>query len=761
MATTTTCPGPDRLQGLLDGSLSAGEQSTLTDHVGSCPNCQGRLDALAAGDLAWSPAALRQGDEDRPPANSAFWATVSDLARGAPGRDDTPRPSPARTPPAVTVAEAGAESGEVSLDFLDASDSPEYVGLLGHFGITSVIGRGGMGMVLRAFDQCLQRPVAIKVLDPRVAKDETARQRFCREARAAAAITHEHVVAIHQVEHEEAKDLPYLVMQYVPGTSLQDRLDREGALPLAEILRIGAQTAAGLAAAHGQGLIHRDIKPANILLEEGTGRVRLTDFGLARAAEDVKLTQTGFVAGTPLYMAPEQARGEALDHRADLFSLGSVLYAMATGRPPFEGSTPFVVLRAVTEQDPRPIHEINPAVPDWLVDAIERLHEKHPDDRYQSAVDVAALLSRRLAELPPTALPTPSGATTRRSGWRWNRRNRGRLWALAAFALWVALGALLLAEVGGLIHILPRPAKSADAEVPSAPPRMILNAQTGPVWAVAFSPDGTRLAMALDDGTVKLWDPATGSPRLTLAAHAGPVWSVAFSPDGKLLATGSDDGTAKLWEIPGGRERKELNFLTGIRPVAFSADGKQLVTGARNGAVLIWDVAKGSESVTPKGHAGVVMAAQFTPDGMTAVTAGSDKTIRLWDAASGQEQNALSGHAGGVYTLAISPDGTKLASGGWDKAVRVWDVATGNLLATLQGHEQDVWSVAFSPDGRLLASGSEDRTLKLWDVAAGAEVATYRGHAGTVYAVAFAPDGKTVAGGGRDGTVRLWDVAGR
>src|SRR6202007_1088279 len=147
--------------------------------------------------------------------------------------------------------------------------------------------------------------------------------------KAAAAVVHEHVVAIHGVD--TWKGLPYLVMSFVPGRSLQERIDREGPLQVKEILRIGMQAASGLAAAHAQGLVHRDVKPANILLENGVERTRLTDFGLARAGSDAALTQSGVVAGTPQYMAPEQARGETVDHRADLFSLGSTLYAMCTG----------------------------------------------------------------------------------------------------------------------------------------------------------------------------------------------------------------------------------------------------------------------------------------------------------------------------------------------------------------------------------------------------------------------------------------------
>src|SRR4051812_26152050 len=171
-------------------------------------------------------------------------------------------------------------------------------------------------------------------------------------------------------------------MQYVDGQSLQQRLDRGGPLALHEILRIGMQTASGLAAAHAQGLVHRDIKPANILLENGVERVKITDFGLARAVGDNSVTQAGLVAGTPQYMSPEQARGDAVDHRADLFSLGSVMYAMCTGVAPFRAESPLAVLRRVVEESPRPIREVNPDIPDWLVAIVARLHAKAPSDRF-------------------------------------------------------------------------------------------------------------------------------------------------------------------------------------------------------------------------------------------------------------------------------------------------------------------------------------------------------------------------------------------
>ena len=192
------------------------------------------------------------------------------------------------------------------------------------------------------------------------------------------------------------------------------------------MLRIGRQIAAGLAAAHAMGLIHRDIKPGNILLEDGVEHVKITDFGLARAADDASITQSGFIAGTPMYMAPEQALGETIDQRADLFSLGSVLYTMCSGRPPFRAANTIAVLKRVVEDTPRPIREIIPEVPEWLCELISGLHAKNPADRITSAQDVADLLARRLAELqgPGNIPPFRMSRSRRRRSRRRPRRSR-------------------------------------------------------------------------------------------------------------------------------------------------------------------------------------------------------------------------------------------------------------------------------------------------------------------------------------------------
>jgi serine/threonine protein kinase len=299
--------------------------------------------------------------------------------------------------PEETQGQPVEEAGERAwLRFLEPSPREGALGRLGHYHILEVLGHGAFGIVLKAFDEKLHRVVAIKLLAPPLAASGPARSRFLREARAAAAVRHEHVVDIHAVEDQP---LPYLVMEYVAGKTLQAKIDENGPLEVKEVLRIGLQIARGLAAAHQQGLIHRDVKPANVLLENGIENAKITDFGLARAADDASITQSGVVAGTPMYMAPEQAEGVALDHRADLFSLGTVLYVMCTGRPPFRASGTMAVLKRVCDDTPRPIREINSEIPRWLVEIVERLHAKKPAERYQSAKEVADLLAKSLSNL--------------------------------------------------------------------------------------------------------------------------------------------------------------------------------------------------------------------------------------------------------------------------------------------------------------------------------------------------------------------------
>jgi len=323
------------------------------------------------------------------------------------------------------------------LDYLNVSSRPGSLGRLGHYEIMSVVGRGAFGTVLQAFDEKLQRLVAIKVMARELAATSPARKRFMREAQASAGIRHENVVSVFAVEEQP---LPYLVMEFVPGQTLHQYLNEHGPLELSTVLSLGRQIAEGLAAAHSQGLIHRDIKPSNILLEPvPKNRVKITDFGLARAADDASLTQSGMIAGTPMFMAPEQALGLKLDQRADLFSLGSVLYQMVSGRPPFRANNSVAALKRVTEDTPRSIREIIPETPQWLCDIISKLHAKNPDDRFQSARDVADVLADCESQLRSHAVLNDYSLIPRTG----KRSPSPRLWILASTLILLLLATVL------------------------------------------------------------------------------------------------------------------------------------------------------------------------------------------------------------------------------------------------------------------------------------------------------------------------------
>jgi serine/threonine protein kinase len=312
--------------------------------------------------------------------------------------EELPDPFATRaTPPAVADAPAG-----IALNFfLGPRQESDEIGRLGSYRVLQQIGAGGMGIVFAAEDTVLKRRVAVKVMRPHIAVLPDARRRFFREAQAVASLDHEHIVSIYQVgEAPGALAVPFIVMPLLAGESLSTCLQREGALPIPAVLRIGRETAQGLAAAHAAGLIHRDIKPENIWLQSAggdislaVGKVKILDFGLARPAGTASvLTQTGAILGSPNYMAPEQANGLKIDARCDLFSLGCVLYRMATGRLPFHGPTLTAVLRAVAEFDPPTAQAVRPDVPPSLSKLIVHLMAKNQELRPPSARTVVELI---------------------------------------------------------------------------------------------------------------------------------------------------------------------------------------------------------------------------------------------------------------------------------------------------------------------------------------------------------------------------------
>ena len=374
MNPTEACLSEQQLTDLLCTDASPQELSRFEQHLSQCDLCSRRVEKLVGDNSWWS-------DVHR---------SLSQLTE-----DDQ---APLAGEPQMLIKQLQ--------QMLGPTDDPAMLGRIGGYEVVGLLGRGGMGAVFKAFDRSLNRYVAIKLLLPHVVANGAARTRFAREAQAAAAVVDDHVMPILAVDSWQ--DVPYLVMPYYRGRTLHHRLSDQGPLAVREILRIAHQSASALAAAHDQGIIHRDVKPGNIFLDSGIDRARLMDFGLARAVDDAALTRTGVLAGTPQFMSPEQVRGESLDPRSDLFSLGAVLYAMCTGKAPFRAESSYAVLRMITDHQPNSIREANAEIPEWLEEIAMRLMAKAADDRFASAREVADLLEECLAHVQrPTINPLP------------------------------------------------------------------------------------------------------------------------------------------------------------------------------------------------------------------------------------------------------------------------------------------------------------------------------------------------------------------
>ncbi len=397
------------LQRVIDENAPVANQAEIETHISDCEICQNRLLALAA-DPSW---------------RSQFIENMSDnLLHTDLDRSDHTLDELGKTKNKGDEYDLETVSRMLEEIMLPPTH-PEMLGCLGRNEIESIIGCGGMGVVLRGYDRDLQRPVAVKMILPRLSKNGTAKQRFAREARAAAAVLHPNVIAIHGIE--ETDGIPWFVMPLVMGSSLGELVREQGPLPEKEIVRIGMQIASGLAAAHSQGLVHRDIKPENILVDNRVNRVVITDFGLARRESEEPMTQTGYLAGTLNYMSPEQTRGLDIDARSDLFSLGSLLYFLAAGVVPFQSESPMGVLHLISQEQHADVRTHNPDVSKTLANVIDRLLEKDPDDRFQSAVDLETFLAEYIAHLHhPTQKSAPVVPT---------RRSKNRTFAITTFVL--------------------------------------------------------------------------------------------------------------------------------------------------------------------------------------------------------------------------------------------------------------------------------------------------------------------------------------
>ncbi len=709
---------------------------------------------------------------------------------------------PAYTQPGVsdeTESLAGAHVDDaqlpVSLDFLEPSENPEALGRMGQYEILELVGYGGMGIVLKAHDGKLRRIVAIKVLAPHFAANSNARKRFLREAQAAAAVTHPHVVTIHAVD--ENNKTPYLVMEYVDGQSLRQKIDAEGSLELKEILRIGSQIAGGLAAAHALGLIHRDIKPANILLENGVERVRITDFGLARAVDDLSITRTGEVAGTPQYMSPEQAAGKSVDQRTDLFSLGSVMYTMCTGRSAFRANSTMGVLQRVCHDMPRPIREVNEEIPEWMVAIIDRLLAKDPEARYQSAEEVAQVLGQCLAhvqhptlaskppelgfpticesaednrtkavaqqgDVAPTLADTPIQAASisppARTAWR---RWAGNRWVIAASLLLLLAGIFGASEATGVTNFAGTVIRLAMGE------GTLLIQVDDPTVVVSI--DGEELTITgagLQE--LKLWP---GEYRVQATKDGEPVKTelVSITRGGRQVISvtrefdpSEGEVTSASDTVPPTNDALALvQTLQGhtaeIRGLAFINDGGRLVSCGEESSIRIWDTQDGRLLRRYKTNAKPRSLAVL-PDDPIAIISTLNSTIETWDLRIDSRVGESKESEEFFNTIGISSDGARLLLSSWKGSVHVRTFDTGDKIARFGIETHPCRDAALSQDGRTIlfvdncevVAGNVDDATELW---------REKGTISSKHAVAISPDGALAVAGDSQGIILIWNLA--
>ncbi len=732
MIPLATCPTQEELLQSLAGRLPHDRGQSVAEHLETCAKCQGTV--VNAGSQDTLIDALRNADtrievsfEDQQRIeqiiarirNRPEWqqSTIdATLVTGSKSLDVDQLHS----------AETPTQSNRLHT-FLSPPLAASELGCLGKYRVLKVLGMGGMGIVFEALDPGLNRRVALKVMKPEWAKDEMACKRYLREAQLSAAIEHDHIITIYEVSSEHA--VPYLAMQLLRGECLQDRLDKDERLPLSECVRIGREIALALAAAHEKHLIHRDIKPANIWLEEGSGRVKILDFGLARpVTDDVQLTQAGMLIGTPAYMSPEQANGQPADARADLYSLGVVLYRMTTGRLPFLGKTTLEILKALLLETPPTPRSLNPEISSELSDLIEELLAKDRAVRPSSAADVA----RRLACMAPRSSSNVAVSNVSKSGIG-KSSSRTSLIAAAAVSAVVLLAIIIIqitTKDGKKTEItvnVPGDVQSATAEVREGQPKPVAKNLSNVVPA-AVRPDAiAALAPMSQSALVQTPEKLEGVQTWTweTVAHRAPIDAMAYSPDSKKLATLDKLGHIRIWDTANG---KLLRFLFDRLPLdetfsqegtlAWSPDGERIIRGnqlsANREALAIWHVASGRlEHRIPSTM--FLLRCGFLPGGKEAYSIHGNwgtqtGSIQTWNVATGEPIDQFETN---IRNGTVSPDGKLIAvtslsptmgkvkvleMGSWKSK---WEIPIPIASFAIQRSHQLEWS----PDGSLLAMG--------------------------------------------------------
>ena len=690
----------------------------------------------------------------------------------------------------------------------------------GDYELLEEIARGGMGAVYRARQVKLNRIVALKmILGGQFASDGELK-RFHAEAEAAAMLDHPNIVPIYEVAQHEGRH--YFSMKLIEGRTLAQALgtgcwfqehcpEYAPSLPLFRRRRACSMHAARLIVkvaravhhAHQHGILHRDLKPGNILLD-AEGEPHVTDFGLAKRIESPSdLTVSGAIIGSPGYMAPEQAagKGRQLTTAADIFSLGTLLYELITGRAAFKGETALETMRLAGEANVTRPRSINPHTDLDLETICLKCLEKDPERRYGSAEALAEDLERWLRHEP--ILGRRAGPWERAS--KWARRHPARAAAGTAFLVLLTLGItgviwqwqraereadtghqrlirMLVAhgthafESGDPLAALPWFVEALRLDPRDAAPtelqqRFLANALRGsprPVQAwlfqdqvadAAFSRDGRLAAAGSRDRTARVWSMPGGQPAAPVLPLSSAASRLAFSPDGARLAIGCEDGETRLWNVTTGQPvGLPLKHAARVRALVFSPDGTRLATASQDWTARVWDAGTGEPVTPPLRHQAALYDVAFSPDGERVLTCSQDETAQLWSARTGERVGDSLKQGGDARSGVFSPDGKRVLIASNSGRAHLWEVATGKEVALDVEHGARIVHAVFSPDGALLATASDDTTARIWEAGSGRPIVSHLPHQSPVRQVTFSPDGRWLATASADRTVGIWDT---
>lgn len=650
---------------------------------------------------------------------------------------------------------------------------------LGNYKLVKLLGKGGFGEVYMAQHVYLTDYAAVKVITGGITQNFI--QEFLNEARTLSQIKHPNVIRVIDFGVVDEK-IPYLVMEFAPGGTAPSKC----VIGFQDIESYLTQISAGLQAAHDLRIIHRDIKPMNILIGSD-GKIKVSDFGIAATAHSTNSLNTSEFAGTAYYSAPEQITGKP-QVNSDQYSLAIMVYEWLTGKVPFTGTFQEIIMQHIGAPVPQ-MSGNDITVPSSVEEVVMKALSKDPKERYISVIEFAKAFSQAVHGTPlqsrttykkahiteQTVYPTqlqPTQIATPKAKSIVNTKKKLSFVALVVLILFtviaITIPSVVLISRNNSLKILPQMGTKIERTSSNSNSGsfqgntqgknvLTYTEHTGPVWHIAWSPDGKYIVSSSKDGTAQVWDSKTGNLVTKYTGHSAPVSWVAWSPDGKHIASGGSDNTVQVWNaFTGQLTTRYTGHTAPVVCLAWSPDGKNIASGGADHTIQVWNAFSGQLVTRYGGHSDNVNGISWSPDGNYIASASNDKTAQVWDAFTGKLIMMYVGHSDFLNTIAWSPDGKDIASGGKDGTVQIWDSTSGKLVTRYSAHSGDVWSAVWSPNGKDIASGGIDTTVKIWDALSGRTIFNYSGHSGYIHSIAWSFDSKYIASGSEDGLVKIW-----